>query len=300
MRRWLARASLRVRRRQHAQLDGRVARRRSRARRCRACRRVVRTRHVSTPVNRLPTTRWLYQRATAHIVVTGEALKAQLVRDNGFDPATHHVGAHGHRPRALPAARSRRSARDAASTRARRSASSPRCATGRATTIFSTPGVECASRSRAGSCSSSATDRAARISNGASRELGTRAPTCDSPATRTTCRRGLRAPTSRCCLRIGDEGVPQSLMQAAACGLPAVSTPIGAIAEAVVDGVTGLLVPPRDVTRTCAGARDADDRRRAARAHGPRRARVRAGELRHRSHARRAWKRCSRARRGAR
>jgi glycosyltransferase involved in cell wall biosynthesis len=46
--------------------------------------------------------------------------------------------------------------------------------------------------------------------------------------------------------------VPQSLMQAAACGLPAVSTPIGAIPEAVVDGVTGLLVPPRDVARLAA------------------------------------------------
>jgi glycosyltransferase involved in cell wall biosynthesis len=44
----------------------------------------------------------------------------------------------------------------------------------------------------------------------------------------------------------GDEGVPQSLMQAAACGVPAVSTPVGAIAEAVVDGETGLLVPPRN------------------------------------------------------
>jgi len=44
----------------------------------------------------------------------------------------------------------------------------------------------------------------------------------------------------------GDEGVPQSLMQAAACGLPAISTPIGAIAEAVRDGKTGLLVPPLD------------------------------------------------------
>jgi glycosyltransferase involved in cell wall biosynthesis len=44
----------------------------------------------------------------------------------------------------------------------------------------------------------------------------------------------------------GDEGVPQSLMQAAACGRPAVSTPIGAIPEAVRDGETGILVPPRD------------------------------------------------------
>lgn len=41
-------------------------------------------------------------------------------------------------------------------------------------------------------------------------------------------------------------------MQAAACGLPAVSTLIGAIAEAVVDGVTGLPVPPRDVASLAA------------------------------------------------
>src|SRR5262249_23106760 len=42
----------------------------------------------------------------------------------------------------------------------------------------------------------------------------------------------------------GDEGVPQSIMQAMACGLPVVSTRVGAIAEAVQDGKTGLLVPP--------------------------------------------------------
>lgn len=45
----------------------------------------------------------------------------------------------------------------------------------------------------------------------------------------------------------GEEGVPQSLMQAAACGLPAVSTTVGAIREAVIDGETGLIVPPKDV-----------------------------------------------------
>ena len=68
----------------------------------------------------------------------------------------------------------------------------------------------------------------------------------------------------------GDEGVPQSLMQAAACGLPAVSTPIGAIAEAVVDGVTGLLVPPRDVPALARALQrlmaDADLRERMGRA----------------------------------
>ena len=44
----------------------------------------------------------------------------------------------------------------------------------------------------------------------------------------------------------GDEGVPQGIMQAMACGLAVVSTPVGAIEEAVQAGRTGVLVPPRD------------------------------------------------------
>lgn len=42
------------------------------------------------------------------------------------------------------------------------------------------------------------------------------------------------------------EGAPQALMQAMACGLPVVTTPMGAIPELVQDGVTGLFVPPGD------------------------------------------------------
>src|SRR5690349_17087991 len=47
---------------------------------------LVRTRHVSIPVPHNRATRWLYQRATARIVTTGEMLREQLVRDNGIDP----------------------------------------------------------------------------------------------------------------------------------------------------------------------------------------------------------------------
>ncbi len=45
---------------------------------------VVRTRHVSIPIkNNLPT-RWLYTRLTDAIITTGEKLRQQLIRDNGF------------------------------------------------------------------------------------------------------------------------------------------------------------------------------------------------------------------------
>jgi glycosyltransferase involved in cell wall biosynthesis len=48
---------------------------------------LIRTRHVSIPVPHNRATRWLYQRATARIVTTGEMLRAQLVRDNGIEPS---------------------------------------------------------------------------------------------------------------------------------------------------------------------------------------------------------------------
>lgn len=44
-----------------------------------------------------------------------------------------------------------------------------------------------------------------------------------------------------------NEGVPQALMQAMACGLPVISTPVGSIDEILIDGETGLMVVPQDV-----------------------------------------------------
>lgn len=42
------------------------------------------------------------------------------------------------------------------------------------------------------------------------------------------------------------DGLPQMLMEAMACGLPAVSTRLVGIPDLVIDGETGLLVPPED------------------------------------------------------
>jgi glycosyltransferase involved in cell wall biosynthesis len=42
------------------------------------------------------------------------------------------------------------------------------------------------------------------------------------------------------------EGMPISLIEAAACAVPAVATAVGGIPELVDHGVSGLLIPPRD------------------------------------------------------
>jgi glycosyltransferase involved in cell wall biosynthesis len=42
------------------------------------------------------------------------------------------------------------------------------------------------------------------------------------------------------------EALPMSLLEALSAGLPAVATPVGAVPDVVVDGVTGCLVAPGD------------------------------------------------------
>jgi hypothetical protein len=224
----------RVRRRQHAQLDGCVARRDGgRDDSAHAAGRAHAPR-VHT-VNNSWTTRWLYQRATRHIVVTGEALKAQLVRDNGFDPLAHHVGAHGidlagfrplDRARRVPGAASMRDRggdrRHAARLEGPRR---PARRVGRAAgqgwqLLVIGDGPRRAHLER----------RVAEM--GLARDVRFTGNQDDVPAWY-ACADIAVLPS------FGDEGVPQSLMQAAACGLPAISTPIGAIAEAVRDGKTG-------------------------------------------------------------
>jgi len=51
------------------------------------------------------------------------------------------------------------------------------------------------------------------------------------------------------------EGLPLVILEAMAAGLPVVSTPVGAVPDAVLDGETGLIVPPGDPAALAAAIR---------------------------------------------
>lgn len=206
---------------------------------------LIRTRHVSVPVSNNGTTRWLYQYATKHIVTTGESLRAQLVSHNGYDPDTitsvpTGIDAEIFRPGDRLAARQQLnlSLQDAI--------------VGVVATLRSWKGHEILLRACA--------------------QLGEQAPTVlvvgDGPQRERLAQIAQQLNFTHKVFFAGrqdnvvpwlhamdifvlpsyaNEGVPQALLQAMLCGLPVISTNIGAIPEALTDGINGLVVPPKDV-----------------------------------------------------
>ena len=206
---------------------------------------MVRTRHVSTRVNRSTATRWLYMRATSHLVVTGEALKRQLVRDNAFDPAritSVRTGVDLARFRPID----RATARD-------RLAIDARPAIAIVATLRDWKGHDDLLDVWRALAQRAPGWQLLIVGDGPRRahlEARVRSEDLQShvrfAGNRNDVEDWFAAADVVALPSWGEEGVPQSLMQAAACGRCVVSTHVGAIDEAVVHGRTGLLVPSRD------------------------------------------------------
>jgi glycosyltransferase involved in cell wall biosynthesis len=206
---------------------------------------IVRTRHVSTTVRNTATTRWLYGRAAAHVVTTGEALRLQLARDNDVPPE---------RMTSIPTGidLARFVPGDAASARAALGLPA-RPALGIVSTLRSWKGHQYLFDALAADRANWAGWQVVVVGEGPYRDR------LDAHLARLGLGGDIRFVGQQRDVvpwlqaldlftlpSYGEEGVPQAIMQAMACALPVVSTSVGAIAEAVDAGVTGLIVPPRD------------------------------------------------------
>jgi glycosyltransferase involved in cell wall biosynthesis len=208
---------------------------------------VVRTRHISAPAPRNATTRWLYTRAARRIVTTGERLRAQVIAETGADPA-RVVSI----PTGIDLARFRPGDRRAARAALGLVPGAP--LVGIVATLRSWKGHRYLLEAIAGLQAPGAV--LAIVGDGPQREalealvrergLADRVRFAGNQADVAP---WLQAFDVFCLPSYANEGVPQALMQAMACGLPVVTTPVGSIEEIVADGETGVLVPPQDAER---------------------------------------------------
>lgn len=203
---------------------------------------MVRTRHISAPVPRNLSTRWLYRTATERIVTTGEKLRLQVIEETGVDPS-RVVSI----PTGIDLERFRPG--EAAEAKAAIGLEPGAFVIGIVATLRSWKGhrylFEAFAKLPDPAC------RLVVVGDGPQREalealakeLGI-ASRVTFAGNREDVAPWLRAFDLFCLPSYANEGVPQALMQAMAAGLAVVTTPVGSIAEIVEDGVSGLLVPP--------------------------------------------------------
>ncbi|MBL8378752.1 MAG: glycosyltransferase family 4 protein [Burkholderiales bacterium] len=207
---------------------------------------LVRTRHISAAVPKNAATRWLYQSATRTIVTTGNSLKEQLVRDNGFDAARIVSVPTGiDLTRFVPAASvdARRALRE------RLGLPAAPLLIGIVATLRSWKGHRYLIDALADLPEAhlvivgDGPQRAALEERAAAARLSGRVTFAGNQADVVPwlqCLDVFALPS------YANEGVPQAILQAGACALPMVTTDAGAIGEVARDGDTALIVAKED------------------------------------------------------
>jgi len=204
---------------------------------------IVRTRHVSSPIPNNWTSRWLYTKSARFVVTTGEALRKQVIKQTGADPA---------QVVSIP-------------TGIDQSRFKPGDKLGARTSLGLNPrtnyiGIVATLRSWKGhiyllnalSVLSRPNLQLIIVGDGPYREKieeETRKLGLEERVIMTGQRRDaenwMRCFDIFCLPSYANEGVPQALMQAMLSKIPVISTSVGSIGEIISQGKTGMIVPPK-------------------------------------------------------
>ncbi len=205
---------------------------------------LVRTRHVSAPVPLNFATRWLYTRSSKHIVTTSEALRRQLIEQNGYPPeAVSAVPTGIDSDHFTPG--------DALQARRALGLDPEKKIIGIVATLRSWKGhyflIEAFARLSDNNTLllivGDGPQRAAISRHIAERRLNERIIMAGNQQDVLP---WLRAMDIFVLPSYANEGVPQAVVQAMLCGLPVVSTALGGILEAIRHEQTGLIVEPKN------------------------------------------------------
>lgn len=206
---------------------------------------MIRTRHVSTKVNRSWGTRWLYLKASKHIITTGQRLRETLHIQNNY-PLSHMTS--------VPTGIDLDFFIPQEKTLSRQKIQIPNKPTlGILATLRSWKGHTFLLEAWKTLHQEFPQWQLLIVGDGPQRESLTQ-KTKDMQLSSSVIFLGNRDDTADCLNSMdifvlpsyGNEGVPQSIMQAMACGLPVVSTTVGAIDEIVISNKTGYLVEPKN------------------------------------------------------
>lgn len=206
---------------------------------------IVRTRHVSVPIKQSPSSRWLYTKATRHIVTTGEKLRQTLIKENGF-PAEQVTSIRTgiDLERFKPG--------DKQTARHQLNLPQDKILIGIVATLRSWKGHRYLLEAFA-NLSQKENLRLLIVGDGPLWDsLHNQVKTLNLEnnvifaGRQSNIETWLQTMDIFCLPSYANEGVPQSLMQAQACGIPVITTLVGSINEAIIPDQTARIVPPEN------------------------------------------------------
>ncbi len=208
---------------------------------------IVRTRHVSAPVANNITSRWLYTRSCDHVVTTGEKLREMFINVNGYLPS--HITSIR-----TGIDLSRFKPGDKLDARRVLGLNENDVIVGIVATLRSWKGHRFLIDAFATLPFDA--DLKLLIVGDGPQDAALRQRVVEFGLDERVLFAGrqdnvenwMQAMDIFCLPSYANEGVPQSLMQSQACGIPAVTTLVGSIDEAIVSEKTALIVPPKDVS----------------------------------------------------